>query len=316
MWPFRGKAPKVVFDDNAGDETARMLDAAARRGDWRTVGATLDRVTDTDLRNFYLGVVTDLEGAQPWIDEWVAAEPGSALPYLVKGCHFTAWAWEARTSKQAKYVSQEQFAVFFRRLKVAEDNLDEALARDPGDANIWAQLIQTAIGRQLGLPEAERRFKEVTARHRWHRSAHHKLLQQKCAKWGGSDELALTFARDTVAEMPPGCSLGSLVAVAHFEQHLQDPGERHLRRPEVVAEIRAAAEKSVLHPAFRDGPGHRAAHGWFALALTLAGDHRAAVAHFDAIGDTPTRMPWEYFPSPARTFTQAKEEVHRAVGRR
>jgi len=318
MWPFkRAGRSAAVIDPCLGDGTARRLDEAAGRGDWSTVSAVLTPVVDQDLRAFYVGVLADRGGPQPWIGKWLAAEPESALPYLVKGAHAVQWAWEARGSGTASTVSEEQFAAFFRRLKIAEDSLDEAVTRDPADATAWAELITTALGRQLGLDEAERRFKEVVARHRWHRAAHARMLQQKCAKWGGSDELALTFARDTVDLMPAGCSLGSMVAVAHFEAALQADGspEDYLSRPEVRAEVHAAADKSVRHPDFRRIPGHQTADGWFALVFHLAGDHAAAAERFDAIGDLPTELPWGYYRDAGRAYTRYRAKAYRAAGR-
>jgi hypothetical protein len=317
MWPFTRGGKPAVIDPCLGDETARRLDAAAGRGDWEAVSTILTPVEDQDLRAFYVGVLADRSGPQPWIGQWLAARPESALPYLVKGAHAVQWAWEARGSGTASTVSQEQFAVFFRRLKVAEDNLDEAVSRDPGDATAWAELITTALGRQLGIEEAERRFKEVVARHRWHRAAHARMLQQKCAKWGGSNELALAFARDTVEQMPAGCTLGSMVAVAHFEAALQADGpiEDQLSRPEVLAEVHAAADRSVRHPEFRRIPGHQTADGWFALVFHLAGDHGAAAERFDAIGDMPTELPWGYYRDAGRAYTRYRTKTYRAAGR-
>jgi len=318
MWPFRrGRAAAVTIDPCLGDETARRLSEAAGRGDWYAVSTLLAPVEDQDLRAFYVGVLADRSGPQPWIGQWLAAQPQSALPHLVKGAHAIQWAWEARGSGTASTVSEAQFAAFFRRLKVAEDSLDEAVSRDPDDATAWAELITTAIGRQLGLDEAERRFKEVVARHRWHRSAHARMLQQKCAKWGGSDELALEFARGTVAQMPAGCTLGSMVAVAHFEAALRANGtaEDHLARPEVLAEVHAAADRSVRHPEFRPTPGHQTANGWFALVFHLAGDHAAAAERFDAIGDLPTELPWSYYRDAGRAYAQYRAKAYRAAGR-
>ena len=317
MWPFKRAGRTVVIDPCLGDQTARRLDEAAGRGDWATVAALLGPVQDQDLRAFYVSVLADRAGPQPWLGRWLEAQPESALPYLVKGAHAVQWAWEARGSGSASTVSEEQFAAFFQRLKIAEDNLDQAVERDPDDATAWAELITTAIGRQLGPAEAERRFKEVVARHPWHRSAHSRMLQQKCAKWGGSDELALEFARGTVAQMPAGCTLGSLVAVAHFEAALRWDGtiEDYLRRPEVLAEVRAAADKSVRHPEFNRLPGHQTADGWFALVFHLAGEHAAAAERFDAIGDLPTELPWGYYRDAARAYRQYRAKAYRAAGR-
>jgi len=318
MWPFkRADRAAAVIDPCLGDATARRLDDAAGRGDWPAIAALLAPVEDQDLRAFYVGVLADRDGPQPWIGQWLAAQPQSALPYLVKGAHAIQWAWQARGNGAASTVSEVQFAAFFGRLKVAEDSLDQAVLHDPEDSTAWAELITTAIGRRLGLEEAERRFKEVVARHRWHRSAHARMLQQKCAKWGGSDESALEFARETVERMPAGCSLGSMVAVAHFEAALlaDGPTADYLARPEVLTEVRAAADKSVRHPEFRRIPGHQTADGWFALVFYLAGDHAAAAERFDAIGNLPTELPWGYYRDAARAYAEYRTGAYRAAGR-
>ncbi|GAA2593217.1 hypothetical protein GCM10010435_85230 [Winogradskya consettensis] len=316
MWPFKRDkpaAPTIVFDPTFGDPTARSLIAAADNGDWKYARDVLTATTDSNIRAFLLGVLCDRQGPQPWIDQWVAAEPHSALPFLVKGSHAAGWAWQARGNGGADTVSQEQFAVFFRRLKVAEDALDDAIARDPDNPIAWTELIHTAVGRQLGLEEAERRFEQVIARNRWHRGAYHVLLQQKCAKWGGSDELALDFARRTVAAMPDGNPLGTLIAWAHFEIAAQISGEDYLARPEVVAEVHAAANRSIFHPAFPRTPGFQSSFGIFAIAFGGGGEARAAQSCFDAIGDYPSEQPWSYLGDPATVFLTSRENVRQAL---
>jgi hypothetical protein len=117
--------------------------------------------------------------------------------------------------------------------------------------------------------------------------------------------------------MPAGCTLGSLVAVAHFEAALRAAGtiEDYLLRPEVLAEVRASADKSVRHPEFSRIPGHQTADGWFALVFHLAGDHTAAAERFDAIGDLPTELPWGYYRDAGRAYRQYRTKAYRAAGR-
>src|SRR4051812_30224390 len=101
MWPFKRDkpaAPTIVFDPTYGDPTARSLIAAADNGDWKYARDVLTATTNWEIRAFYLDVLCDRRGPQPWIDEWIAAEPRSALPFLVKGDHAITWAWEARTN--------------------------------------------------------------------------------------------------------------------------------------------------------------------------------------------------------------------------
>jgi hypothetical protein len=62
---------------------------------------------------------------------------------------------------------------------------------------------------------------------------------------------------------------------------------------------RAAADRSIRHPA--QVPPARAAivYNLFALAFAQVGDARSAAAQFELIGDCVTQRPWEYLGSPA-----------------
>ncbi|WP_305787395.1 DUF4034 domain-containing protein [Symbioplanes lichenis] len=310
MWPF---TKKPTLDPTFGDEEAQAFQAAVRSGDWRATRDLLAATGDTNRRSTYLGLLT--AGNPSWIAEWIAAEPDSAPAQLVKGVTMTQWAWEARTARLAKDVSSEQFATFFRRLKLAEDALDAALARDPKEALAWSALITTSMGRQLGLEESRRRFEQAAAIERWHGPAHFTLLNQLHQKWSGVQDAALDFARETVAAMPPGSRLGAMIPIAHFERALRSGDDGYFKRPDVIADVHAAAEKSVLHPGFERGLGAQGSHGWFAIVALGAGNWAGAAWHFDAIGDTPAEYPWGYYGNAAKVYARRRAEAYSYAGR-
>ena len=173
---------------------------------------------DPDDRAFYLTVAADTPGVEQWIGQCVAAEPYSTLPLLVQGARAVYWAWEARGGYGAEHPSQEQFGEFFRRLRFAENCLDEVVERDPDDVAAWTFLVRCARGRQVDRVEAQRRFDEVVKRHPYHRIAHEQMLQYLCRKWFGSHEEMFAFARSAAAASPPGYPLAGLVAIAHIER--------------------------------------------------------------------------------------------------
>ncbi|MEV5742376.1 hypothetical protein AB0L30_20180 [Microbispora rosea] len=284
-----------------GDPGAAGLRSVLAARDWRSAGSFLRSVSDPDDRAFYLNVCGSVKGVQDWADEWIAAEPGSTLPLLVKGAHGIRWAWEARGAATADQTSDQQFREFHRRLKMAEDCLDEVVERDPDDVAAWSFLVVSARGRQVGREEALRRFHAATSRHPGHLHTHTQMLQWLCAKWFGSEEEMFAFARRTVADAPPGSPLGRLVAEAHLEKWLSlDRGEddEYMTRPDVRAELRAAADRSVRHPAYRRRPGWPEDHNVFACAFVLAADHVAARERFEALGDLVTETPWRYLGDP------------------
>lgn len=316
MWPRRSQNKVTVpsIDPAAGDPAGAALIASLRGRDWRAAHDFLSTVGDPDDLGFYLGLAATTPGLQAWIHEWIDAAPRSNLPVLVRGVHAVDWAWQARGAARADSTSAARFRMFAQRLRLADDCLREAAARDPGDPNAWASLIITGVGQGLGVAEATRRFNEATARYRWHGPAHDGLFMQLCAKWGGSHEQMHQFAGTTAAAAPPGSPLGVLAAEAHLERWLDLPDgddRAYLRRPEVMADLFATADRTVRHPAYRRRPGWPAAHNTFAMLFWLADQHDAAADQFDEVGDLVTRQPWQYLSSSyAERFATARADAY------
>lgn len=323
MWPFRrgGRASTAqlpVIDPAQGDPVAARLVAAAKQGDWRTLSAVLSAVEHPDDHMFSVKAAAFTSGVERWVDDWVAAEPRSVLPLLIKGAHAIDWAWEARGGGRADTVGDEAFKLFFRRLKLAEDCLDEVTERDPDSATAWAFLVILGRGRQLGIEETRRRFEEVRRRHPWHLQAHDHMLQQLCRKWGGSHELMHEFAGQTLAAMPAGSPLGRLTAIAHLEHWLDLPPEEDLRyigSAEVRAQLHAAADRSVRHPDYVRRPGWPSVHNAFAMAFAFSSEWVAAGEQFDLLGDLVTEWPWEYMDRPDVVFRRFRKRVYTELGR-
>ncbi|MGC5021485.1 DUF4034 domain-containing protein [Micromonospora sp. DT47] len=307
------------MDPTQGDPTARALREAGERRDWRAVRDLLVPVTDPDDHAFYVSAVADVTGVQEWIGEWIDAEPRSTLPVLVRGAHAVYWAWEARGGGRASQTRQEQFKEFFRRLKLAENCLDEVADRDPDDTTARTFLVTAARGRQVDRDEAQRRFDDVVARHPWHRIAHEQMLQYRCHKWFGSHEEMFDFARTAVAKAPAGSPLGQLVPAAHLERWLDLPsGEdaAYLDDDAVRAELNAAADTSVRHPGYQARPGWATVHNSFAMAFAMSGDLRSAAGQFEVIGDLVTASPWQYLNGrdPGAPFTAWRRKAMAAQG--
>lgn len=315
MWPLkkRRQAPGLAIDPAQGDPRARALMDALKMQDWRTARDILTTTTDPDARAFLMEVAAGVAGVQDWIGSWIEAEPQSTLPVLVRGCHGVWWAWEARGAKGAEHTSKDQFREFFRRLRLAENLLDEVVARDPDDVTAHTWLVASARGRQVDGDEAQARFDEVVKRHPAHVVAHEQRLQYLCAKWFGSDEQMFAFAREATAAAPDGSLLPELVVVAHIEKWLSLPrgeDDEYVSSPQVRTEILAATEKSLLHPAFTPGFGWIPRANTFAMGLEKAGEFEAAARVFDMIGDQVSEWPWTYCGNPVAAFAAGRERVY------
>ena len=317
MWPFRRESKDIpTLDGTFGDPTAALLLADLERRDWRAVHELLRAADDPDELQLYVSLCSRTKGLQAWIGEWADAEPHSNLPMLVRGAHAVDWAWLARGGALAKDTAAAQFRIFERRLRLAHEYLTEAAVRDPYDPTAWSELIVCGVGMGLGVDEAWRRFGEAVSRQRWHLGAHAGLFMQLCQKWGGSHELMHRFAEETAATAPPASGLAVLVAEAHLERWLfinrDGDGLAHLRRPETRADLHAAADRSVRHPAYRRRLGWQRDHNLLAMPFWLADEYDAAAEMFDVLGDQVTTWPWNYLVgTPAEAFARARDDTYR-----
>ena len=315
MWPFkkRRQPAGLVIDPAQGDPQARALIEALGAQDWRTARDMLTATTDPDARAYLMEAAANVDGVHDWIGEWVDAEPDSTLPVLVRGCHAVFWAWEARGGKRAEHTSQDQFREFARRLRIAENLLDEVVDRDPDDVTARTWLVTSARGRQVNRDEARARFDEVVKRHPGHIVAHEQRLQYLCPKWFGDEEQMFAFAREATAAAPGGSLLPELLAVAHVEKWLEMPADEsdaYMQSEEVRADLVAAAEKSIFHPAFQPAFGWVPRASVFALSLELAHEFEAAARVFEMLGDRVSEWPWSYVGDPVTAFTRSREWVY------
>ena len=302
----------VTIDPSYGDDELDELREAVIAEDWPATEAILEPCRERGDHARLTWLISGVENiAGNFMLTLPEAQPDNALALTVAGARQVSWAWEARTRAQAAKVSKEQFRTFHDRLRTAETSLYAAVEADPGSAAPWYFLTTASRGLQHGHDVTRRRFEAGVRRAPEHLAIHEAMLQQVCAKWSGSHEQMHDFARQSLATAPPGSNLGALTATAHIEHWLDLPyAERggYARRAEVVAELRRAADASVLHPAYAPTESPHGALNSFAMAFWIAGDREAAGEMFRRIGDQPTRFPWAYAGDPGQVFAKARQE--------
>ncbi|MFE9120468.1 hypothetical protein [Streptomyces sp. NPDC007172] len=312
---WTGRPVARVQQDSGDPEVARVR-TAATSGDWATVRRVLEARPENEDRTELVRAVGDTAGVERWITGVVEAEPDAALPQLVAGFRYISWGWEARTGARAQHVSRDQFELFHSRLRTAEEWLYEVAEREPDWVSPWLGLQMTGRGLQVGQITARRRFEAGVRRDPYHLGVHQQQLQQVCAKWSGSHEEMHAFARDSVLGAPGGTALGHLVAMAHIEHWLDlDRGAdaAYMRRPEVKASLREAAEHSFRHPDFVRSGGWLQVLNTFAMAFSLAGDSAGARECFTASEGRVTESPWYYIngSDPAAAYKEHRSSAGR-----
>ena len=304
--------PPPDFEVASAYPVVGWLRQAAQAGDWGAIGTFAARMPHGSDRTIIATTVADIPGIERPLREVVAANPNDLLAATLLASREVIIGWDVRTAARATHVSRDQFEVFHRHLRQAEQLLIRVTAADPANDLAWTERLNTARGLELGQNEARRRHDRLTRHHPGHFTGQARLLQQLCPKWGGSWEAVHTFARECMLSAPAGALNAGLVAEAHLEHwgDLGDKNERvqYLRLPHVHQELVEAAERSVLHSAFARPFGWVTVQGAFAAMFSLIGDLPRAAVHFRALGNLATRYPWSYLGDPAAAYTR-----HRAA---
>ncbi len=155
---------------------------------------------------------------------------------LLWGSALVAAAWFARGADDADHTTGEQFARLADLTRQARATLTEAARLAPDDAVPWSALMWCALGDPADDDEGDQVFAQVQARAPELFGANSIRLQMLSAKWYGSNEAALEFARAGRRDVPAGHPLLALIPLAHLEVHI-GPGTQ-IRLPEQEAGAR------------------------------------------------------------------------------
>ncbi|MFE7982193.1 hypothetical protein ACFUZA_08485 [Streptomyces cellulosae] len=289
-----------------GDRRVLALVEAADAGDWEGVKEALARF-DAGRDHQVLGQLTDIDGLQDWIGRAVEGdEEHRALALLISGARHIKWGWEARTAARAVDVSEEQWRVFHERLRIAERQLFEAAELRPEWITPWRQLLTSARGMSLGPTVAETRRDAALRRDPLDLEVHLEWVSQLQPRWGGEPGEALEFARAAFAAAPDGHRLGCAVAMAYIEEWVESDDGACLQQPRIRAELRQAAERSVLHHAYERRLGWQGDYNIFAMALSLAGSSTASTV-FRELEGAYTEWPWTYMSEPQKAYARFRK---------
>jgi hypothetical protein len=308
--------PNPPLDPLLGDRDAHHFRGELEEGRWQEYHDFLVAQPDARYRDFYLLNLIPDGGPRPWVDEWAAARPDSALPLVFRGRAKAQWAWQARGGGRANTVQEDTWPVFHQRLVDADRDLAQAAAIDPDSALPHVHGIWVAMGLSLGQAEVQRRYAEAVRREHLNASAGVAMIQATARKWGGSHEGMLEFARSVSAQAPEGDSGHKLIALAHLELWLDLPKGQdilHFKDEAVKAEIRAAADRSVRSPRYAGGLLDPVDRNPFAMCFFFMGDHAAQLEQMQLIGPNITATPWQYQGKPGRAYERARRRALEAL---
>ncbi len=287
-----------------GDTRVLALVEAADAGDWEAVKAALAPF-DLGHDHQVLGELADLDGVQDWIGQAVEEDKEHrATALLISGTRYINWGWEARTAERAVNVTPEQWRVFHERLRIAEEQLFEAAELRPEWGTPWRRLLTSGRGMSLGSAVNETRRDAALRRDPLDLETHLEWVSQLQPRWGGEPGQALAFAQDAAARAPEGHRLGCVIAMAYIEEWVESERGDYLETDEIQAQLREAADHSILHPAYVRRPGWQQDFNMFAMALSLAGERHTVRRVFQALDGAYTKWPWTYFAEPEKQFAR------------
>ncbi|MEU2391023.1 hypothetical protein [Streptomyces sp. NPDC007369] len=291
------------------EETAAL--AAVRAGDWQAGADWIDAAgTDWEERWERVRVLSEAAAEDDaWLLAWQAARPGDPTAAVVEADTAVMVAWNVRGSQSGARTTQEQFRLFRELLLTAERAAHAAQElADPADPVPY--MVEQAIAMGLGYPHAryEELWAQITARAPKLLTAHTHCMQYWAAKWRGSHELALGFARKAADGAEPGELLSLLPLIAYFENESWTEGlqaEDYYKEPEVRAAVDAA-----LADLAAAGPGDRRAvrlRHMLAWMLFWQDRDAEAVEQFRHIDGYIGAMPWSYHSQPKRRYLYARD---------
>jgi hypothetical protein len=285
-----------------GDARVLALVETAAAGDWTAVKAALAPF-DPGRDHHVLGELADLDGVQDWIGQAVEEdEEHRATALLISGARHISWGWEARTAALAADVTQEQWRLFHERLHLAEEQLLEAAELRPEWITPWCRLLTSGRGMSLGPAVNETRLDAALRRDPLDPEVHLEWVSHLQPRWGGEPGQALAYAREAFTGAPDGHRLGCVIAMAHIEEWVESGSHDCLDTPGIQAELRDAAKRSILHPAYERRPGWQQDFNMFAMALSLAAESLACPRVCHELDGAFTPWPWKYMAQPEKAY--------------
>ncbi|ANZ42956.1 hypothetical protein BBK82_22875 [Lentzea guizhouensis] len=262
-----------------------------------------------DRRQRVVWTLADLAAKDDtWLNAWQTARPGDPHWSVVHAMSLVSLAWDIRGSASASDTTRTQFEGFHRILTEARDAARAAAAVLPDDPTPWNTLVTLARGLGLDHDSFRALWSELVARDPLHHNGHLQALQYWCAKWRGSNEMALGFALEAADTSVRFAGLPLLAA-----QEAESTDSSLWRTPEVVGALEVLLNRLADEGA--DTVAVRDDRGYAILALLRLRRFDEAVAQFRALGVQADAAPWNYFEMPVITFLSMRGEALKGASR-
>ncbi|MFI5713141.1 hypothetical protein [Kribbella sp. NPDC051620] len=305
--PAQVSTDGLLLDRGWADPELDAAFEAVRKGDL-AVGLELLKATEpnTDQRSIRVGGLGEAAtGRSEQLELFLEAAPGDPDLLLWLGRVLVSEAWEVRSGKRAKEVSDQQFATFHDILATAGAVVNTAIDQAPDDASPWDVLQWIALGLQASPEDKDHIFRSACERQPDSYAAHSGRVQVLAPKWSGRDIAELVrFGDETVSKAKPGAVLNSVLGMVAAEVWIDvlsdseltklQRGARYTREITNRKDALLAASAKWLIPGRAPQAADISGHGTMAFALMKAGAKQAAMDHATLTQGRIESLPWGY----------------------
>ena len=288
--------PSIIMDKTLGySNQINHLKKLLKHKEWELLENQLAKADSSELSLFidYLAV-TDEDNAD-LLSQWYTARPKRLYPLLVSSKHFMLWAWDARTGAYAKDVEDSAWELFFQRLDIAKEMLEEAMRIEPKHSEAYHQFITLGMAHNgVSKTEAIAKLNEVS---KGHFSAQCNIVYSLVERWGGKEGEALDYAYNFCNDVPKGSAFHALIASVHVDRWVgleYDERENYFSQRGVRDDIFNAYEYAFPDEVFSDDIDSILALNLFAFCF-YQGKRKTIASKILVFLDGRTgESPWQY----------------------
>lgn len=304
LLPFGGRAAAQTpatprssqFVDHPEASAALSLLQAKR---WQDLSA-LVRSLGPDSAVVLLGDVTDLAD----VDSDVAGLGDVPMGHTMLGAFYVNWAWAYRGTGVGSTVVGDRLQAFVDRLGRARESLERAIDSDANDGVAYTFLIRTLQG-QNAVPALDSLWGdfERVERQRKPIRAFVAMEDVLSAKWFGSDELMLGFARAQQRALEPAsqalvCQVANEMLIARLRRGGVEDAVNFAAQEGVLGEVGAASDAYLALPAPEDFYQANFANSQFSFFFAFLGLADHSRPYLQAM-DRRLASPWTLFEEEA-----------------
>ncbi len=304
-WPgFEGTHPKLGM----------AVSALKTREFDRLRGLSHDETPDGmhELR-FGAAWCTDL---LPALGEAADADSSDGAIVVWAGAVQAIRSWRYRTYQAGGDVPEARAELAMVTAGRAADRLARYMHDTPGDTEAAAWFLQALTVEGASDEDLHWARDYLRACPDPHLAGRRTYLSARSAKWYGSYDEALAFAREEVAAPGAPACYNALIACAHIEQwvlhHMRnDAGaEAALLKSRAVRDDLIAADEAFRAGAGAQGdPADDFARNWLAFAMLVIGENARARDHMEALGARVRPFPWSFLAEMDKVIAFSRKKL-------